>query len=90
MDDTKYYKFIGFGAVKVTKPFRLLWFGAMDVAKPCEFVGFGSWMSPNHALCYSVVLPGRISVFRAGFWPASMQEDIKIGPPAGLGQPEGR
>ena len=38
MDDTKPYKFIGFGAMDVTKPYEFIWFGAMDVTKPYEFI----------------------------------------------------
>ena len=34
-------------------------------------------------VCYAVVLPGRKSVFRAGFRPDSNRESIKIGPSAG-------
>jgi hypothetical protein len=36
-------------------------------------------------LCYAIVLPGRKSAFRAGFWPDCYREYIEIGPPAGLG-----
>ncbi len=36
-----------------------------------------------------MVLPGRKSDFRAGFWPDCYRESTKIGPPA-EGQPEGR
>ena len=32
-------KFIGFGAMDVTKPYEFMGFGAMDVTKPCEFCG---------------------------------------------------
>ncbi len=36
---TKPYKFIGFGAMDVTKPYN---FGAMAVTKPHQFTGFGA------------------------------------------------
>ncbi len=35
-------------------------------------------------LCYTIVLPGRKSAFRAGFWPDCYREKTEIGPPAGL------
>ena len=34
-------------------------------------------------LCYAIVLPGRKSAFRAGFWPECYRESTEIGPPAG-------
>ncbi len=34
-------------------------------------------------LCYTIVLPGRKSAFRAGFWPACYRESTEMGPPAG-------
>ncbi len=34
-------------------------------------------------LCYAIVLPGRKSAFRAGFWPDCYRENTEIGPPAG-------
>ena len=34
-------KFIGFGAMDVTKPCKFMGFGAMDVTKPYKFIGFG-------------------------------------------------
>ncbi len=34
-------------------------------------------------LCYAMVLPGRKSAFRAGFWPDCYLERTEIGPPAG-------
>ncbi len=37
-------------------------------------------------LCYAIVLPGRQSAFRAGFWPDCYRESIEIGPPAGRRQ----
>ncbi len=37
-----------------------------------------------HTLCCEIVLPGRKSGFRAGFWPDSYRESLKIGLPAGL------
>ncbi len=33
------YKFVGFGAMDVSKPYEFIEFGAMDVTKPCEFIG---------------------------------------------------
>jgi hypothetical protein len=60
-------------------------------------MGLGATLMPNiddvrpnpeagyhAALCYSIVLPGRKAVFRAGFRPDSIRESHKIGPPAGL------
>ncbi len=41
MDVTKARKFIGFGAMDVTKPHEFIRFGAMDVTKPYEFIRFG-------------------------------------------------
>ncbi len=38
----------------------------------------------QRTLCYTIVLPGRKSVFRAGFRPDSSRESLKIDPPAGL------
>ncbi len=35
-------------------------------------------------LCYAIVLPGRKSAFRAGFWPDCYLEITEFGPPAGL------
>ncbi len=41
------YKFIGLGAVYVTKPYEFIGFGAMDDTKPNKFIDFwGPWMSP--------------------------------------------
>jgi hypothetical protein len=37
-------------------------------------------------LCYVLVLPGRKSAFRVGFWPACCRESTEIG---AFGQPEG-
>ena len=31
-------------------------------------------------LCYAIVLPGRKSAFRAGFWPDCFRESTEIGP----------
>ncbi len=36
------YKFIGFGAMYVTKPYKFTGFGAMQVTKPYKFIGFGA------------------------------------------------
>ncbi len=41
-------------------------------------------------LCCVIVFPGRRSGFRAGFRPDSNRKNLKIGPPAGRGRPEGR
>ncbi len=38
---SKPYKFIGPGAADVTKPYTFLGFGATDVTKPRKFIGFG-------------------------------------------------
>ncbi len=43
---------------------------------------------PSYTLCYAIVLPGRKSAFRAGFWPDCYRERTEIGPPAG-GRPAG-
>ncbi len=32
--------------------------------------------------CYAILLPGRKSAFRAGFWPDCYRENTKVGPPA--------
>ena len=37
----------------------------------------------SNSLCYTIVLPGRKSGFRAGFRPDSSRERLKIGRPAG-------
>jgi hypothetical protein len=42
MDVTKSYKFIGFGAMDVTKSCKFIGFGAVDVTKPYKFIGFGA------------------------------------------------
>jgi hypothetical protein len=39
--------------------------------------------SLHDTLCYAIVLPGRKSAFRAGFWPDCYRENTEIGPPAG-------
>ena len=36
----------------------------------------------NHSLCYAILLAGRKSAFRAGFWPDCYQENTEIGPRA--------
>ena len=45
-------------------------------------------------LFYAILVPGRKSAFRAGFWPDCYRESTEIGPPASLrpafGRPEGR
>ena len=74
VDVTKPYKFIGFGAMDVTKPwamdvtkpYKFIRFGAMDVTKPYELIGYV-------ISCYAVLLPGRTSGFRAGFRPDSIR-----------------
>ena len=38
---------------------------------------------PPGILCYAIVLPGRMSAFRAGFWPDCYRESTEIGPSAG-------
>ncbi len=109
MDVTKPYNFTGFGAMDVTKPYEFIRFGAMDVTKAFRFMGFvamdvtkafrfmGFWaidvakpdefslvkMGVVTMLCYAIVLPGRKSAFRAGFWPDCSRESTEIGPPAG-------
>ncbi len=35
------------------------------------------------SLGYAIMLPGRKSAFRAGFWPSCYRESTAIGPPAG-------
>ncbi len=35
-------------------------------------------------LCYAIVLPGRKSAFRVGFWPDCCRESTESGPPVGL------
>ncbi len=37
----------------------------------------------DRSLSYAIILPGRKSVFRAGFRPDSNRENLKIDPPAG-------
>ncbi len=39
---------------------------------------------PDGSLCYTILLPSRKSVLRAGFRPDSSWESVKVGPPAGL------
>ncbi len=39
-------------------------------------------------LCHAIVLRGRKSAFRAGFWPGCYRESTEVGPPAGRGRPE--
>ncbi len=39
---TRPYKFIGFGALYVTRPYKFIGFGALDVTKPYKFIGFGA------------------------------------------------
>ncbi len=34
-------------------------------------------------LCYTIMIPGRKSAFRAGFWPGCHRESTEMGPPAG-------
>ncbi len=34
-------------------------------------------------LCYAIVLPGRKSAFRAGFWPDCYRASTQLGPPSG-------
>jgi hypothetical protein len=67
-----------------SKPYEFMGFGAMDVTKPYEFIG----------LCYAILLPGRKSAFRDGFWPDCYRESTEIGPSAGrrpaFGRPGGR
>ncbi len=46
-DDTKPYKFVGFGDMDVTKPYKFTGFGHMDVTKPYEFIGFGDIHGPK-------------------------------------------
>ena len=41
-------------------------------------------------LCYAIVLPGRKSAFRTGFWPDCCRETTEIGLRSAEGRPEGR
>ncbi len=50
---------------------------------PLCFFGVG-WALLGCTLCYAIVLPGRKSAFRAGFWPDCYREGTEIGPPTGL------
>ena len=36
------YKFIGFGAIAITKPYKFIGFGAIAITKPYKFTGFGA------------------------------------------------
>ena len=40
-------KFMGFGAMDVTKPYKFTGFGAMDVTKPYKFIGCGTNVGPG-------------------------------------------
>jgi hypothetical protein len=42
IDITKPYKFTGFGAIDITKPYKFIGCGAIDITKPCKFIGFGA------------------------------------------------
>ncbi len=55
------YKFIGFGAIDVTKPYKLRGFGAIDVTKLYKFIGFGA---------IDVTRPYKFIGFGAGIPPA--------------------
>ena len=46
--------------------------------------GYAPVYTDGYNLCYAIVLPGRKSVFRAGFRPESSRESFKIGPPGPL------
>ena len=58
-----------------TKSKAISWqFGILDT------LGYGNRLT---TLCYAIVLPGRKSAFRAGFWQDCYLESTDIGPPAG-------
>ncbi len=35
-------KFIGFGAIDITKPYKFIGFGAIAITNPYKFIGFGA------------------------------------------------
>ncbi len=37
--------------------------------------------APRHTPCYAIMLPGRKSAFRPGFWPDCYRENTEVGPP---------
>ncbi len=41
------YRFIGFGAIDVTKPYKFIGFGDIHGPKPYEFIGFGDIQGPK-------------------------------------------
>ncbi len=41
------YKFIGLGAINVTKPYRFIWFGDIHGPDPYEFLGLGGFYFAN-------------------------------------------
>jgi hypothetical protein len=47
MNGPKPYKFIGFGAVDVTKPCEFIWFGDSHGPKPCKFIGSRVYPGPG-------------------------------------------
>ncbi len=41
------YKFIGFGAIAITKPYKFIGCGAIAVTKPYQIIGFGALWGPK-------------------------------------------
>ncbi len=72
----KTYKFIWLGDTHGPTPYKLTWLVPMPSYRRQHSMFFNT-------LCYTIVLPGRKSVFRAGFRTDSSGERLKIGPPAG-------
>ncbi len=62
---------------------RLLILGRFRRGSKGLFI-FNLYFDLKYTLCYAIVLPGRKSAFRAGFWSDRYRENTDIGPPAGL------
>jgi hypothetical protein len=83
---SKTYEFMGFGAMDVTTPYTFIGLGDMHGPRPYKFIGL-RWAYISQT---PVVLPGRNSAFRAGFWPDCYRENTKIGLWPAEGRPEAR
>ncbi len=55
---TKPCKFIGFGAIAITKPYNFVGCGAIAINKPYKFIGFGAIAHPQFGFRYPGAMLG--------------------------------
>ncbi len=78
------YKFIGFGAIDISKPYKFIWLGDIDSPKAYEFMGSGGFYFANTDIsCVQIprrsILESRLHVVVSTFvflliWPPLKDE----------------